>query len=145
MPIATPTVRETGPEAGPLLRSALWVAQLLVAAAFIAAGFAKLTMPIPELSKMMAWTGQVPLAFVRGIALIDLAGGIGILLPALLRIRPVMTVYAALGCSMLQVCAIVFHLSRGEANLLPLNLLLLPLALFIWWGRRNKAPISPRG
>jgi uncharacterized membrane protein YphA (DoxX/SURF4 family) len=130
--------------AGRPLRAGLWVAQVLVFVVFVWAGFAKLTTPIPDLSKMMAWTGQLPVAFVRTMGLIDLAGGIGILLPALTRIKPGVTTVAALCCSILQVCAIVFHVSRGEAALTPLNFILLALALFVYWGRRKAAPINPR-
>ncbi|WCM93375.1 DoxX family protein [Acidovorax sp. NCPPB 2350] len=130
---------------GTLLRAGLWVAQCLVAFVFCASGFMKLTTPIPELSAMMPWTGQHPAAFVRAIGLIDLAGGLGILLPALTRILPRLTVWAALGCVVLQVFAIVFHLSRGEAMALPLNFVLLPLCAFVLWGRARRAPIRPRG
>lgn len=130
---------------GAALRGSLWVAQLLLFLGFGAAGFVKLVTPIPELSQMMAWAGQYPVAFVRTIALIDLAGAIGILLPALTRIKPGLTVAAAVGCIALQICAIVFHVSRGEANLIPANFVLLALAIFVFWGRSRKARIEPRG
>ena len=54
------------------------------------------------------------------------------------------TVLAALGCAVLQVIALVFHLSRGEAPVTPLNAVLLALSLFVLWGRSRKAPIAPR-
>jgi hypothetical protein len=44
----------------------------------------------------------------------------------------------------LQVFAIVFHVSRGEAVVTPLNAVLLALAVFVLWGRGRKAPIAPR-
>lgn len=101
-------------------------------------------MPIPQLAAMMPWTGQHSEAFVRVIGLIDLAGGIGVLVPALTRIMPRLTVLAALGCSVLQVFAIVFHVSRGEAELTPLNFILLALSVFVVWGRGRKIPVAPR-
>jgi len=131
--------------AGQPLRIGLWVAQALLALAFIAAGLFKLTAPIDQLSQAMHWTGEYPVWFVRGIALIDLAGGLGILLPALTRIRPRLTVAAALGCTVLQCFAIVFHVSRGEASLIPLNIVLLALSLLVLWGRARRVPIFPRG
>jgi hypothetical protein len=76
---------------------------------------------------------------------IDLCGGIGVVLPALTRIKPGTTVLAALGCAALQLCATVFHVSRGEAANTPFNVLLVALALFVAWGRRYRAPIEPRG
>ena len=129
---------------GRALRVGLWTAQALIFLAFSAAGLVKLFTPIPQLAAMMPWTGEHPEAFVRVIGIIDLAGGIGILLPSLTRIMPNLTVLAALGCSVLQVFAIVFHVSRGEAVVTPLNFVLLPIALFVLWGRSRKAPISPR-
>ncbi|MBR1089883.1 DoxX family protein [Bradyrhizobium manausense] len=129
---------------GLALRIGLWAAQILIAIAFVGAGLVKLTTPIPQLAAMMPWAGQYSETFVRSIALVDLAGGIGILLPALTRVLPRLTVLAALGCSVLQLIALVFHLSRGEAEVTPLNVVLLALSLFVLWGRNSKAPIAPR-
>lgn len=129
---------------GTAFRLTLWLAQFMVAAVFIMAGFTKLATPIPELAKMMPWAGEYPAWFVRGIALVDLAGGVGIILPALTRIQPRLTILAALGCAVLQVLATVFHLSRGEAMVVPLNAVLLGLSLLVLWGRSRKAPIHPR-
>lgn len=133
------------PQPGRGLQIGLWVAQALIAIVFIGSGFVKLTTPIAQLSATMPWTGQYPEGFVRFIGLVDLAGGLGILLPALTRIVPRLTVLAALGCVVLQVFALVFHLSRGEAMVTPLNVVLLALSLFVLWGRGKKAPILPRG
>lgn len=132
------------PQPGRGLQIGLWVAQVLLSIVFISSGFMKLTTPIAQLSATIPWTGQHPEGFVRFIGLVDLAGGLGILLPALTRILPRLTVLAALGCVVLQVCALVFHLSRGEAMVTPLNVVLLALSLFVLWGRGKKAPILPR-
>jgi len=140
--VSTTTLETPAP--GRALRIGLWAAQILLAFVFISAGFVKLTTPIPQLAAMMPWAGQYSETFVRSIALVDLAGGIGILLPALTRILPRLTVLAALGCSVLQVIALVFHLSRGEGPVTPLNVVLLALSLFVLWGRGRKAPIAPR-
>ena len=128
-----------------LLRISLWVAQALLFFVYASAGLVKFFTPIPQLAAMMPWTGEHSETLVRAIGLIDLAGGIGILLPALTRIMPGLTVLAALGCTVLQVCAIAFHLSRGEAAVTPLNFVLLALSTFMLWGRARKAPIMPRG
>lgn len=126
------------------LRIGLWTAQLAVFAVFSLVGATKMLTPIPELAKVMPWTGEAPEIFVRIIGLIDLAGGLGILLPALTRMRPGLTVAAAAGCAALQLCAIAFHVWRGEAAETPLNLALLALSVFILWGRATKAPVAER-
>jgi hypothetical protein len=71
----------------------------------------------------------------------DLCGGLGLVLSSLTRIKPGLTGLAALGCAALQVCAIVFHVSRGEAANTPFNVLLVALSLFVFWERRYRAPI----
>ncbi|MFT3770975.1 MAG: DoxX family protein [Minicystis sp.] len=93
---------------------------------------------------MIPWAGQVPASFLHATGVIDLCGGIGVVLPSLTRIKPGLGVLAALGCAALQVSAIVFHISRGEAANTPFNVLLVALALFVFWGRRYRAPIAPR-
>ncbi|WP_436103125.1 DoxX family protein [Pararhizobium sp. LjRoot238] len=62
------------------------------------------------------------------MGLVEISGGIGILLPALTRILPRLTVLAALGYVLLQISAIIFHTSRGELSALPRNAVLLPYA-----------------
>jgi hypothetical protein len=126
------------------LRIGLWAAQGLLAIVFCGAGFTKLITPIDQLAAMMPWAGQSPVFFVRAIGLIDLAGGLGVLLPALTRIQPRLTWLAALGCLVLQICAAIFHVGRGEFAVLPLNGMLFVLSAFVFWGRLRKAPIAPR-
>ncbi|MGC2780814.1 MAG: DoxX family protein [Bradyrhizobium sp.] len=125
-------------------RIGLWIAQAVIFLGFSPAGLMKLFMPIPQLAAMMPWAGEYSEWFVRLIGLIDLAGALGILLPSLTRIKPGLTVFAALGCATLQVFAMVFHISRGETMVVPVNLVLLALSLFVLWGRSSKAPITPR-
>jgi hypothetical protein len=88
--------------------------------------------------------GQVSPSFLYTTAVFDTLGGLGVVLPSVTRIRPRLTVLAALGCVALQTCAIVFHFSRGEAANTPFNFVLVVLALFVAWGRRSRAPIPPR-
>jgi len=140
--VSTTAITPAAP--GRALRISLWVAQALVFFVFASAGVMKVFTPIPQLAAMIPWAGDHSETFVRIIGLIDLAGGIGILLPALTRIMPGLTVLAALGCMVLQILAIAFHVSRGEAAVTPLNFVLLALAAFVLWGRARKAPILPR-
>jgi hypothetical protein len=130
------------PAAGRGLNIALWVVQGLLFLAFVAFGGMKLFMPVDRLAAMWVWPGQLPVWFLRTMGLVDAAGGIGLLLPALTRIQPRLTVLAALGCVALQICAIVFHVSRGEAMVTPLNFILLALSAFVLWGRAKAVPIA---
>ena len=119
------------------LSIALWVTQVVLCVLFAGTGLWKLTTPIPELAAKFPWMGQVSPAFLRVTAVFDLLGGLGVLLPTATRIAPRLTIWAALGCALLQISAIVFHVSRGEAANTPFNFLLVALALFVFWGRRR--------
>jgi uncharacterized membrane protein len=122
----------------------IWVAQVLGAGLFIMSGVMKTMTPIPELSAMMPWAGEYSATFVRTIGVIDIAGGLGLLLPSLTRILPRLTVIAAAACVLLQILAIGFHAMRSEFEVLPLNAVYIGLALIVLWGRGHKAPIEAR-
>ena len=115
---------------------ALWIVQGLLALTFVGTGIWKFATPIPQLAAMIPWAGQVSPGLLYTTAFFDILGGLGVLLPTLTRIRPRLTPLAALGCAVLQACAIVFHFSRGEAVNTPFNFLLVGLSLFVAWGRR---------
>jgi len=135
---------QTTQEPSKALNISLWVVKGLLAGTFVGTAFWKLLTPVPKLAAMIPWAGQVPYGFLVFTALVDLCGGVGVLLPSLTKIRPGLAVLAALGCALLQASAIVFHISRGEAGNTPFNFVLLGLSVFVLWGRRSKAPIAPR-
>ncbi len=124
-----------------LLGAFLWLAQGVLAFFFLWGAWMKLGMPLDEAAKMAPWVAAQPgLAKFTGI--VDLLGGLGILLPALLRIQPRLSVLAAVGIIALQVLAMGFHLMRGEAMVLPMNVVLLALAAFVLWGRTRAVPFA---
>lgn len=115
---------------------ALWIAQGLLAITFLWAGFMKLfashQLPFPWIKE----SGN--LVVITGI--VDLLAGLGMLLPALLNIKPKLTITAAGGIVVLMIAASVFHISRGEAKDIGFNIFMLMVSAFVVWGRRNKAP-----
>ena len=120
----------------------LWLVQILLAAAFGMAGVMKATQPVDVLAANgIAWAPQVPLALVRFIGISELLGAVGLILPALTKIKPSLTPLAALGLLTIMILAMGFHVSRGEAGALPANIVLGGLAAFVAWGRTSKAPI----
>ena len=119
----------------------LWTAQVLIFLPFVIIGAMKIFMPVDQLAAMWAWPGEYPVWFLRGIGVIDVAGGVGVLLPALTKIKPGLTIVAAWCSLVLQICAIAFHFSRGEADHTPLNWILVGLLVFVLWGRTKVAPL----
>jgi uncharacterized membrane protein len=122
----------------------LWVSQILLATAFGIFGMMKATQPIDQLAEMMKWVPTMPPAFVRTLGVLEVLGAVGLLLPSLTRIKPRLTVIAALCIIVLQILAMGLHIMRGEAEALGLNAILIALAAFILWGRSKKSVIVPR-
>lgn len=111
----------------------LWAAQTILALTFIWAGMMKLLNPgdLP-----FAWVKENPkLVWLTGF--LDLVGGIGIILPDLMRVRREFSRYAAYGIIALMAVATIFHVLRGEAKDIGFNFFMLFLAIFVAWGRRK--------
>lgn len=126
------------------LHVVLWIAQLLLAVTLIWAAYMKLSQPTRQLAAMWPWVGEVPVALVKFTGIIDLLGALGLVVPAGLRIQPKLTPIAAICVVLLMVCASIFHILRGEAAHIGINVFFALLAAFIAWGRLKKAPISDK-
>ncbi|MGH7303762.1 MAG: DoxX family protein [Candidatus Rokuibacteriota bacterium] len=117
---------------------ALWIVQALLALLFLFAGVSKLVMPIEEMTKDI----QMPGAFLRFIAVVEILGALGLILPSWLRIRPGLTPLAAAGLVIVMIGATVVSLMIGSVvtALMPLGVGL--LAAFVAYGRWKLAPIG---
>src|SRR4030095_12015784 len=88
----------------------LWVVQVLLAALFLFAGVMKLVMPLDQLVGAVALSG----ALLPFIGVVETLGALGLILPALLRIRPGLTPLAAVGLVIIMVGAVGIPLMGGE-------------------------------
>jgi len=126
------------------LSIALWIIQAFLALGFLASGLMKLTTPIEKLTAMMPWVSAVPGLLVRFIGLAEILGAVGLVLPALTRIRPRLTPWAAIGLLVIMLLAVGFHATRGELQVLGAPVVFGGMPAFVAWGRFRKAPFSPR-
>jgi hypothetical protein len=120
-----------------VLNIALWIAQLVLAASLVWASMLKLFQPIEKLSAMWPWVAQVPVMLVKATGIVDLIAALGLVIPQLLG-KPKLTALAAIGIIMLMVCASIFHISRGEASVIGVNIMFAVIAAVIVWGRLRK-------
>ena len=124
---------------------ALWIVQVLLGVAFLMAGGMKSVTPVDELiANGMAWAGHVPPWLVRFIGVSEIAGGLGLILPSALRIKPKLTPLAAALLALVMVLAAGTHAMLGEFGPIAANVVLGGLAVFVAWGRAKKLPIAPR-
>ena len=110
---------------------AVWIVSGLLAAAYLIAGLNKVTQPKVKLVGSLPWTEDFSPATLKFIGIVEVLGAIGLILPWLTGIAPVLTPLAATGLVIVQALAVVVHLRRHEAKVLPINLVLLLLALFV--------------
>jgi len=120
----------------------LWIVQLLLAAVFLLVGYTHAAAPIAVAIQRAPWVADLPVALVRFIGAAEIAGALGLLLPAATRVRPMLTPVAAVGLTTMMALAIPFHLMRGEASAVVLNLGLGSLAVLVALGRTRWAPIG---
>jgi hypothetical protein len=114
----------------------LWVIQGLLALLFVFAGGMKLIVPLAELTKQTPLPGW----FILFIGVAELAGGLGLILPGLLRIRQALTPLAAGGLVIIMIGATGMILMTGQIapSLIPAVVGL--LAAFVAYGRSRLAP-----
>ncbi|MCF6327748.1 MAG: DoxX family protein [Devosiaceae bacterium] len=127
------------------LSIALWAVQIFLAIGYAIAGMMKIVSPISDLALEMAYAADVPEWFVRTVGVLEIAGAVGIILPALMKVMTWLVPLTAICFSLVQVTAIFIHANYGEtAQFLAINLILLAMSLFVLWGRWKKLPHQSR-
>jgi uncharacterized membrane protein YphA (DoxX/SURF4 family) len=114
---------------------ALWIVASLLAAAFATAGLMKLTQPKAKLVTMLAWVEDFSQPAVKTIGALELLAAIGLILPGVTRIAPILVPIAAVGLGLLMIGAAVTHARRHESREIIVNVIILLMAAFVAWGR----------
>ncbi|TDD51076.1 DoxX family protein [Kribbella antibiotica] len=109
----------------------LWILAGVLAALFLGAGATKLTQPRSKLQKNMGWVEDYSDTGVKLIGAVELLGAIGLILPAVLDIAPILVPLAATGFAIIMAAAIVVHARRKELPLAGFNAVLLVLAVVL--------------
>lgn len=94
---------------------ALWILNGLLALTFILAGSMKAVRPRPALvASGMGWADDFADPTVKLIGIAEVVGGIGLILPLLTGIAPILTPIAATALAVVMIGAIVVHIRRKE-------------------------------
>jgi hypothetical protein len=120
------------------VKYAVWTTQILLAALFVFGGVAKLAMPIEEI------TASVPLPgwFIQLIAVAEVLGAVGLILPSLLRIYPVLTPIAAMCLAVIMVGAVSITIATMDVPSATFPFVTGLLLTFVVYGRLRLAPRS---
>ena len=117
---------------------ALWIVSGLLAIAYLAIGGMKIVKSPKQLAEnpnTAAVAEELSTPAIKAIGAIEVAGALGLILPWLTGIAPILTPIAALGLVAVQIGAMVFHGRRREFKQWPVNLAFAGLAAFVAWGR----------
>ncbi|MGC2331590.1 MAG: DoxX family protein [Candidatus Acidiferrales bacterium] len=118
----------------------LWVIQVLLALLFLFAGGVKLVIPLAAMAKQIG----LPAWFLRFIAVCEVMGALGLLLPGITRIRTGLTSLAASGLVIIMAGATWISAAKvsGRSALFPLVVGL--FAAFVAYARTRLAPLRQR-
>lgn len=115
----------------------LWIAAALLALVALVGGTTKAFVPLEKLSRHdgAAWTRGVRPGLVKTLGGLEILAAIGLILPAVVDVAPVMVPITAACWVLLMVGAMITHGRLGQGKLVMVNLVYVALAVFIAVGR----------
>jgi hypothetical protein len=127
-----------------LVNLALWIAAGLLAVVALTGGITKTFVPKEKLAAHAGgeWTGQAGVGFVKTLGVLELLAAVGLILPAVLGIAPVVVAVTAVCWVVLMIGAMIAHGRFGQYELVLVNVFYLGLAAFVAWGRFAAVPFT---
>lgn len=121
----------------------LWILQVLVGLVFVLNGAYTHDFGAAQAKSRqgMQWIGAIPRPLLSFIAICEVLGGVGLILPAATGILPWLTPLAAVLLAVVMLLAAGYHVLRREYPNIALNLVLLALATFVAYGRFVAVPL----
>ena len=119
----------------------LWILQILAGGLFVLAGIMKVILSKEKLAASAPWVEDFSATQVRLIGLAESLGSLGLILPGLTGILPVLTPVAAACLIVIMVGAVYTQFRRKETSGLVLPTALLLVSLLIAMGRFWISPL----
>ncbi|MGW3341721.1 DoxX family protein [Nonomuraea rubra] len=124
---------------------ALWIITGLLTALYLLSGFGKLFVPREKMAQMAnvaRWVLDFKPGTLKAIGALEILGAVGLILPALLGIAPVLVPLAASGLTLLMTGAVIMRIRRGETKAALVDGSYLALAAFVAIGRFALEPFT---
>lgn len=124
---------------------ALWIVAGALAVAYLFGGGGKLVVPKEKIiatGPAARWAEDFSPAAIRTIGALEVLAAVGLILPAVLDVAPVLVPLAALGLVIVMTGAAITRFRRREVKLMALDLVYLVLAAFVAWGRLGPEPFT---
>lgn len=119
----------------------LWVLQVLLGMFFLYVGVNHFILP-PGLPAMMSWMYELSTGMHYFSGIVEILGGLGLILPGLTKRQTRLTPLAAAGLVLVMIGAAVFHITRGESPNIVQNIILAVLLGFVAYGRWKLRPLQ---
>ncbi|MBM9466722.1 DoxX family protein [Nakamurella leprariae] len=113
----------------------LWIIAGVLAAALAFSGVFKLVLPRERYVASQPWAADAPSWAPPAIGVLEVAGAVGVVLPALIGVAPVVVPVAATGLALVMAGAVAMHVARREWSALVPSGVLLVLAALVAWAR----------
>lgn len=130
----TTEYRDPGRQSG-ALNGALWIAQILLALLFLFAGVMKFVTPVEVMTEHSPLSGT----FLHFIGVVEVFGAVGLILPWLLRISPMLTPIAAGGLVIIMLGATVITAMTMSVAVAIAPLVVGVVCAFVAYGRSGRA------
>lgn len=115
------------------MKIAIWIVQIILMLAFLVSGTIKFVTPYNDLINSTPWVEDVNEIQIKLIALLEILGAIGLVLPMIFKKYKILVPLAASGLALVMISAMTLHILRDE-SIIP-NLVLFALAVFVVYGR----------
>ncbi|MFE7802219.1 DoxX family protein [Nocardia sp. NPDC057440] len=123
---------------------ALWIVTGLLAAVALVSGNIKAFTPKAKLAQAPGgqWTATASAGVIKTLGALEVLAAIGLILPAVLDIAPMLVPVTAVCWSLLMVGAMIVHVRDGEYKVITANVVYLAMAAFVVWGRFVLEPFA---
>lgn len=123
---------------------ALWIVTGLLAAVASASGTIKMFTPKAKLAQAPGgrWTATADARVIKTLGGVEALAAIGLILPAVLGIAPVLVPVTAVCWALLMAGAMITHARDGEYKVITANVVYLAMAIFVAWGRFGLEPFT---
>jgi hypothetical protein len=124
-----------------IVNVALWTVQILLGL------FMALASGVPKLivsSEMLPMPIPIPGPLLTLIGVLEIAGGLGLILPGLFKIQPNLTPLAGAGLGLVAIGGAAYQLAAGEPGNAVFAFVIAALSAFVAYGRWQLAPHRAR-
>jgi uncharacterized membrane protein YphA (DoxX/SURF4 family) len=117
---------------------ALWIVASLLAVAYFFGGGGKVILSKEKLAAFgpsSKWVNDFSAGTVKAIGALEVLAALGLILPAVLGIAPILVPLAAVGLAVIMIGATITRIRRREFKFMTADLVYLVLIAFVAWGR----------